>query len=79
VALWPFLSGDFSLNLSSIHAGNLCMMYFTADFNAFSALMLLDRQLDGQQEGHPAFKKLSGELLVWLSVSTEVQICIWSR
>jgi len=31
---------------------------------AFSALMLLV----GQQEGHPAFKKLSGGVLVWLSV-----------
>jgi len=31
---------------------------------AFSALMLLV----GQQEGHPASKKLSGGVLVWLSV-----------
>ena len=31
---------------------------------AFSALMLLV----GQQEGHPACKKLSGGVLVWLSV-----------
>jgi len=31
---------------------------------AFSALMLLV----GQQEGHPACKKLSGGLLAWLSV-----------
>jgi len=30
----------------------------------FSALMLLV----GRQEGHPAFKKLSGGVLVWLSV-----------
>jgi len=40
---------------------------------AFSALMLLV----GQQEGHPACKKLSGGVLVWLSVSSEVQTCIW--
>ena len=40
---------------------------------AFSALM----QLVGQQEGHQACKKLSGEVLVWLSVSCEVQTCIW--
>jgi len=32
--------------------------------NAFSALMLLV----GRQEGHPACKKLSGGVLVWLSV-----------
>jgi len=31
---------------------------------AFSALTLLV----GRQEGHPACKKLSGEVLVWLSV-----------
>jgi len=40
---------------------------------AFSALMLLV----GQQEGHPACKKLSGEVLAWLSVWSEVQTCIW--
>jgi len=40
---------------------------------AFSALMLLV----GQQEGHPACKKLSGGVLVWLSVWSKVQTCIW--
>jgi len=40
---------------------------------AFSALMLLV----GQQEGHLACKKLSSEVLAWLSVWSEVQICIW--
>ena len=39
---------------------------------AFSALMLLV----GQQEGHPACKKLNGWVLVWLSVWSEVQSCI---
>jgi len=38
-----------------------------------SALMLLV----GRQEGHPAFKKLSGGVLAWLSVWSEVQTCIW--
>ena len=38
---------------------------------AFSALMLLV----GWQEGHPACKKLSGEVLARLSVWNEVQIC----
>jgi len=33
--------------------------------------------LVGQQEGHPACKKLSGGVLVWLSVWGELQICIW--
>ena len=35
---------------------------------AFSALTLLV----GHQEGHPACKKLSGEVLAWLSVWSEV-------
>ena len=37
------------------------------------ALMLLV----GRQEGHPARKKLSGGVLVWLSVWSEVHTCIW--
>ena len=41
--------------------------------NTFSALTLLD----GEQEGHPACKKLSGGVLAWLSVWSEVQTCIW--
>ena len=41
--------------------------------SAFSALTLLVRR----QEGHPACKKLSGEVLAWLSVWSKVQTCIW--
>ena len=41
----------------------------------FSALTLLV----GRQEEHPACKQLRDEVLVWLSVWSEVQIvCIWS-
>jgi len=32
--------------------------------------------LVGRQEGHPACKKLSGGVLAWLSVCSEVQTCI---
>jgi len=39
---------------------------------AFSALTLLV----GRQEGHPACKKLSGGVLAWLSVWSELQTCI---
>ena len=39
---------------------------------AFSALTLLV----GRQEGHPACKKLSGGVLAWLSVWSEVLTCI---
>jgi len=42
---------------------------------AFSALMLLV----GRQEGHPACKKLSGGVLAWLSVWSDVQTCIRPR
>ena len=41
--------------------------------NPFSALMLLV----GHQEGHPACKNLSGGVLAWLFVWSEVQTCIW--
>jgi len=42
---------------------------FADTFSAFSALT----RLVGQQERHPACKKLSGGLLAWLSVWSEVQ------
>jgi len=42
-------------------------------FFAFSALTLLV----GQQEEHPACKKVSGGVLAWLSVWSEVQTWIW--
>jgi len=40
---------------------------------AFNAFMLLV----GWQEGHPACKNLSGGVLAWLSVWSEMQTCIW--
>jgi len=40
---------------------------------AISALTLLV----GRQEGHPACKKLSGRVLAWSSVWSEVQTCMW--
>jgi len=42
-------------------------------FCTFSALTLLV----GWQEGHPACKKLSVGMLVWLIVGVKVQIGIW--
>ena len=48
----------------------LCIVWHIC---AFSALMLLV----GRQEGHPACKKLSGGVLVWLSVWSKVHTCIW--
>ena len=44
-------------------------------YSAFSALT----PLVGRQEEHPVCKKLSDEVLVWLSLWSKVQIvCIWS-
>jgi len=48
-------------------------VYYYDSTTAFSALTLLV----GRQEGHPACKKLSGGVLAWLSVWSEVQTCIW--
>jgi len=48
------------------------MLQLYAIDTTFSALTLLV----GRQEGHPAFKKLSSGVLVWLSVWSEVQTCI---
>ena len=46
---------------------SICSMHL-----AFTALTLLV----GRQEGHPACKKLSGGVLAWLSICSEVQTCI---
>ena len=47
-------------------------MHYIEYLSAFSALTLLV----GQQEGHPACKKMSGGVLAWLSVWSEVQTYI---
>jgi len=51
---------------------SVLICFLTCLLLAFNALMLLV----GRQEGHPACKKLSGGVLVWLSVWIEVQTCI---
>ena len=33
--------------------------------------------VDLAEEGHPACKKLSGEVVAWLSVWCKVHTCIW--
>ena len=47
----------------------LILFRYCYTFSAFSALTLLV----GWQEGHPACKKLSGGVLAWLSVWSELQ------
>ena len=61
--------------MTEIHCCNLflvCYVCFVLSCCAFSALTLLV----GRQEGHPACKKLSGGVLAWLSVWSEVLTCI---
>ena len=49
---------------------------YSSGVYAFSALTLLV----GRQEGHPARKNLSDEVVAWLSVWSEVLMtCIWSN
>ena len=54
-----------------------CTLIISLDYNycAFSALTVLA----GRQKEHPACKILIDEVLVWLSLWSEVQtVCIWS-
>jgi len=57
---------------STVISGAILCMLCVNSF-AFSALTLLV----GRQEGHLTCKKLSGEVLAWLSVWSEVQTCMW--
>ena len=61
------------LNCSSMHNISINVYLQGGSTNAFSALTLLA----GRQEGHPACKKMSGGMLAWLSIWSEVQTCIW--
>jgi len=65
----PTFARRIGLLLSTSHAAT--DQYFLPA-GSFSALTLLV----ARQEGHPACKKLSGGVLVWLSVWSEVQTCI---
>jgi len=63
-----------SASLRSVGFVAVFRPYHIISQTAFSALTLLV----GQQEGHPACKKLTGGVLAWLSVWSEVQTCLWS-
>ena len=60
-----------SLHTVELYNSLLCLNFMSV--TAFSALTLLI----GRQEGHPVCKKLSGGVLAWLFVWSEVQTCIW--
>jgi len=55
--------------VTSFHCDLCSTVRYFVSFSAFSALTLLV----GRQEGHPACKKMSGGVLVWLSVWSELQ------
>jgi len=57
---------------SGLHISLRTILWPFSGLCAFSAWTLLV----GRQEGHPSCKKLSGWVLVWLSVLSEVQTCI---
>ena len=67
-SLWCMLLFDDAFGIEIAVGFNVGLPRF-----AFSALTLLV----GCQEGHPACKKLSGGVLAWLSVWSDVQTCIW--
>jgi len=53
-----------------MHKTILTIFYDMYSFGASTLLV-------GRQEWHPACKKMSGGVLLWLSVWSEVQTCIW--
>ena len=63
------------------HSRSLAMSPFdrahTTSYLTFIETISALTLLVGRQEGHPACKKLSGGVLAWLSVWSEVQTCIW--
>jgi len=67
LSLWLWKSLENSDHFVSYFVATLVCLHI-------SALTLLV----GWQEGHPACKKLSGGVLAWLSVWSEVQTCTWS-
>jgi len=64
---------SFSVNLEVCSLGPGLAKWSRVHHCAFSALTLLV----GRQGGHPACNKLSAGVLVWLSVWSKMQTCIW--
>ena len=56
---------------------SLVIMVLSTSRNVYSRTISALMLLVGRQEGHPACKKQSGGVLVWLSVWSKVQTCIW--
>ena len=71
--LFLAIACKYDVNLLKIAPSPGYCHYVHSSSSAFSALTLLV----GRQEGHPACKKLSGGVLAWLSVWSEVQTSMW--
>ena len=64
-------------SIASPRGKNDISTIYCAEINAFSAYTFSDMTLlVGRQEGHPACKN-SGGVLVWFSIWSKVQTCIW--
>ena len=75
VCVYRFVLFASCLPCTTLYSALTCLQCFVMPSvlcHAFSALTLLV----GQQEGHPACKNLSGGVLAWLSVWSEVQTCM---
>ena len=59
------------------HSVSSTNFLFTVDYSVIITVFSVLTLLVGRQEGHPASKKLSVRVLVWLFVWSEVQSCIW--
>jgi len=71
---WSLLTAVLATQLKLVPSSLIITDYNVAFLtDAFSALTLLV----WWQEGHLAFKKLSGGMLVWLCVWVKMEICIW--
>jgi len=72
ICIWPRWCHSHSRSVAPV---NLDWFYFPGFTFLLPAHPGCPRQKP--EEGHPACKKLIDEVLEWLSVRNEVQICIW--
>ena len=68
VITWPLVT-----NIWLAQCKDTALPFNSMCLQCFDCLTLLV----GWQEGHPASKKLSGGVLAWLAVWSEMQTCIW--
>jgi len=64
---WVNSRNDFGHDDSTINIGMVIIIII----NTICMTLLV-----GQQEGHPAYKKLTGGVLAWLHVGSKLQTCI---